>query len=224
MSTTHAAPQFMGVRIKRREDPALITGQGKYTGDIQLDNMLHMAVLRSPYAHAKINGIDTDAAKAVPGVVAVLSAEEVNAQMAAPLPMIIESNPTYSHFQQIPRYALATDRVRHVGDPVAVVLAEDRYTAADALDLIDVDYEMLDAITDPQKALDSDAPLLHEALGNNLAFQWAGGNEVDDAFANADVVMELPILNQRLLPNAMEPRAYTASYDADRDRRRWFWR
>jgi len=218
MSNTHAAPQFMGVRIKRREDPALITGQGKYTGDIQLDNMLYMAVLRSPYAHAKIGNIDTSAAENVEGVVAVLTAEEINSQMATPIPMIIESNPTYSTFEQIPRYALATDRVRHVGDPVAVVLAEDRYTAADALDLIMVDYDMLDAITDPQKALDSDAPLLHEGMESNLAFRWAGGNEVDEAFENADVVMELPILNQRLLPNAMEPRAYTATYDTESQR------
>ncbi len=208
-----AAPQLMGVRIKRREDPALITGQGKYTGDIVLENMAVMMVLRSPYGHATINRIDTRDAAAMPGVLAIITAADINDQMATPLPMVIGADENYPVFNAIPRYPLASDKVRHVGDPVAVVVAENKYAAADALETIVVDYTPLAVVVDPEKALQPDAPVLHEHIGNNIAFRWQGGNDVSAAFAAAEKVIELRIVNQRLLPTAMEPRAVTAIYD-----------
>jgi len=215
---TAPAPQFMGVRIKRREDPALITGQGKYTADLQPENALHLAVLRSPYAHATMRSIDVSAAKELPGVVDVLTGADVNPHLAQPLPMVIGKDEKYSEFHELPRHPLVTDKVRHVGDPVAVVVAESAYAAVDALDAINVRYDPLPAVVDPEKALADDAPLIHNELGSNLAFQWSDGQgDVDAAFANAEHVMELRLVNQRLIPNAMEPRAVTATYDAAAD-------
>ena len=212
-----AAPQLMGVRIKRREDPALITGQGKYTADITLDNMAVMMVLRSPYGHATIDSIDTSAAAAMPGVLAVITAADVNNQMAAPLPMVMAADDNYPIFHNIPRYPLASDKVRHVGDPVAVVVAENKYVAADALEAIDVRYTPLPTVVDPEQAMAAGAPQLHDHVPNNVAFRWQGGNEISAAFAAADKVVEVRIHNQRLLPTAMEPRAVTATYDAAND-------
>ena len=214
MQPTLAAPQFMGVRIKRREDPKLITGQGQYTGDIQLDNMLHMAVLRSPYAHARIESIDVHAAQAMPGVVDVLTGADINGQLTGPLPMTMAFDESYSNAHEIARPVLSEHKVRYVGDPIAVVLAASAYEAADALDAIHVRYQPLPAVADPEKALAAGAPLLHDEVGTNLAFQWAGGNDVDAAFAAAEHITELRLVNQRLIPSAMEPRAVTADYDA----------
>ncbi len=212
-----AAPQLMGVRIKRREDPALITGEGKYTGDIELDNMAYMAVLRSPHAHATIRSIDTSAAKELPGVITVLTGEEINPHITASLPVIIPFDDAYSDHHTVARQLLTTGKVRFVGDPVAVVVADSKYAAADALDAIQVRYKMLPAVVDPEQAMNADAPVIHDEIGTNIAFRWAGGNDVDEAFANADKVIELRIANQRLLPTAMEPRAVTAVYDANDD-------
>lgn len=209
----------MGVRIKRREDPALITGQGKYTGDIQLDGMVYMAVVRSPYAHARIGRIDTSAAAAMPGVLGVFTGADLNPQLARPLPMDISlSDPEFSEQHEIARYPLATGKVRHTGDPVAVVVAESRYLAADAAEAVQVEYEPLPAVVDPELALAPEAPLLYEEWGTNLAFRWRKGQgDVDGAFATAEKVVELRIANQRLLPTAMEPRAVAAQYDAAND-------
>jgi aerobic carbon-monoxide dehydrogenase large subunit len=219
MTKTAPAPQFMGVRIKRREDPALITGQGKYTGDIHLEGMVYMAVVRSPYAHARIKRINTSAAAAVPGVLGVFTGADLNPQLKRPLPMDTNlSEPEYSEQHEIPRYPLATNKVRHVGDPVAVVVAESRYLAADAAEAVQVAYEPLPVIVDPELALAADVPLLYEEWGTNLAFRWRKGNgKVDDAFAAAEKVVEVRIANQRLLPTAMEPRAVAAQYDAAND-------
>ncbi|MFQ5593987.1 MAG: xanthine dehydrogenase family protein molybdopterin-binding subunit [Anaerolineae bacterium] len=208
-----AIPQFIGVRVKRREDPALITGQAKFVADIRLDGVLHMAVVRSPFAHARIRSIDAGSALKTAGVVAVFTAEDVNPHMAQPLPMV--ANPDdYELFRWPKRYPLAQGKVRHVGDPVAVVVAEDPYTAADATDLVYVDYEMLPAITDPEVALRDDAPLLHEEWNDNLAYRAvASGGDPDSAFAEADVTIRVRLVNQRLIPNAVEPRAVLARPD-----------
>ncbi len=214
MKTATGVPQFMGVRVRRREDPALITGQGKYVADIHLDGLLYMAVLRSPYAHANILSIDTRNAEAVSGVVAVFTGADINPHLARPLPMIIgiDTDDDFKEKQNPPRYPLTTDKVRHVGDPVAVVIAEDPYIAADALDTIFVDYEPLDTVTAPEAALAEDAPAIHG--DSNLAYRWfKEGGDVEAAFAKADTVVELRLVNQRLIPSAMEPRAVTASYD-----------
>lgn len=215
--TQAAAPQLMGVRIKRREDPALITGQGKYTGDITLDNMATMMVLRSPYGHATIERIDTSAAATMPGVLAVITAADINDHLAEPLPMVMAADENYPVFHNIAHYPLASDKVRHVGDPVAVVVAEDKYLAADAIEAIDVRYAPLAAVVDPEKAMADGAPQLHDHIPNNIAFRWQGGNDVSGAFATAEKVVELRLHNQRLLPTAMEPRAVAALYDAEQD-------
>src|SRR5688500_6319490 len=122
MSVHPTIPQFIGARVRRREDPALITGQGKYVADIQLEGMLHMAMLRSPYAHARIVSIETIAAREMPGVVAVLTGAEINPHLARPLPMVIEIETDYVECRNPGRYPLATDKVRHVGDPIAVLV------------------------------------------------------------------------------------------------------
>ena len=218
MTQTEGIPQFMGVRVKRREDPALITGQRQYVADIELDELLHLAVLRSPYAHAKIIEIDATAAEAMPGVVAVFTAQGINPAMAAALPMVIGKDPEFIELRHPGRYPLAEERVRHAGDPVAVVVAEDRYLAADALEAIFVDYEPLEAVINPEAALSEDAPRLYDTLDSNLAYHWfTEGGDVEAAFAGAEQVTEIRVVNQRLIPSAMEPRAVTASYDAGAD-------
>src|SRR5579875_3463873 len=150
---------MIGSPIKRREDPRLITGQATYVDDIKLHGMLHMAILRSPYGHARINRINTEEARKHPGVVAVYTAEDLkdhvgNIAIAGPLGHIANGMGV--------RGPLAEGKVRFYGDPVAVVIADDRYTARDARDLVDVDYEPLPAVVDVEKAMQPDAPLLYE--------------------------------------------------------------
>lgn len=211
-------PQFMGVRIKRREDPALITGQGKYVNDITLDGVLYMALLRSPYAHARILSIDTSQAKAMPGVVDVLVGGDINPHLAEPMPMVIPLGGPFTEGKNPRRYPLTTDKARHVGDPLAVVVAESPYIAADAVEAIMVDYDPLPAVTDTEAALNDGAPILHEEWRDNLAFRWSNaGGDTTAAFAKAETVVELRLVNQRLIPNAMEPRAVMADYDAEND-------
>ena len=218
MSTIAAAPQFMGVRIRRREDPALITGEGKYTGDLQLDGMVYMAVVRSPYPHARVRSIDTSAAKALPGVLTVLTGADLNPQMGAVLPAAAAEGDEYIDGHTTARTVLATDKVRCVGDPLAVVVAETRYTAADAADAVMVDYEPLPGVSDPEQALAAGAPLLYEEWGTNQAFRWfKSSGDVAAAFANAAKVVEVRLVNQRLIPSAMEPRAVVATYDQATD-------
>src|SRR5579859_4936592 len=157
---------LVGTSVKRREDPRLITGQATYVDDIKLVGMLHMAVLRSPYGHARINSINTEAARNHPGVVAVYTAEDLkgtvgNIAVAVPLGKMTEGMGV--------RGPLAEGKVRFYGDPVAVVIAEDRYTARDARDLIEIDYEPLPAVTDVEKAMQPDAPRLYEEFDTNVA-------------------------------------------------------
>ena len=211
-------PQFMGVRIRRREDPDLITGRALFVADLQLDDMLHMAVVRSPFAHARIRDIDAQAALAIEGVVAVLTAKDVHPHLRAPLPMVIGPE-EYELLRWPKRYPLAEGKVRYVGDPVAVVVAQDPYTAADAVEQVRVDYEPLPAVTDPEAALRDDAPRLYEEWEDNLAHRAVvRGGDVERAFDEAEVTVQLRLINQRLIPNPMEPRAVAARYDADVER------
>jgi aerobic carbon-monoxide dehydrogenase large subunit len=202
-------PKMVGTRIKRREDPRLITGQATYTDDLQLPGMLYMSVLRSIYAHARINGIDTSKAKQLPGVVSVLTAPDIAGQTDA-VPTAAE----VPGMKRPPHPLLAEGKVRYVGEPVAVVAATSRQIARDALDLIDVDYDPLDAVVDPERAIAADAPLLHEAFGDNIVFRVEHANPaVDQALKDADVVVKLRIVQQRLIPMAMEPRVTVAQWD-----------
>ena len=202
--------RLFGSGIRRREDPRLITGQASYTDDIKLTGMVQAAILRSPHAHARIRGIDTDAAKQAPGVLAVYTGADTEGVLnPMPCAWVIPD----SDVKVVAYPPIAKDIVRYVGDAVAVVVAEDRYQAEDALELISVDYEPLPAVVNPEAALQPGAPQLHEDAPNNQAFHWvAAGGDTDAAFADAEVVVKDTILQQRLIPNAMEPRSAIASY------------
>ena len=189
--------------IRRREDPRLITGRATYTDDIPLPGTAHAAILRSPHAHARIKSIDTSKASASEGVVAVYTGADTDG--------VLEPIPTAwlipdSDLKTVAHPAIAKDVVRYQGDAVAVVVAEDRYQAEDALQLIDVDYEPLPAVLDPQKAMEDGAPQLHEDAPNNQAFHWVvDGGDTEAAFNAAEVVVKDRIVHQRLIPNAIEP-------------------
>ncbi len=205
--------KWVGQPLKRKEDPRLIQGLAHYVDDMTLPGMLYAAVVRSPYAHARIRGINDSAAKAAPGVVAVFTGEELrgkvgNIPCAGDLPEL-----------RIPPHPpLAQEKVRYSGEPVAVVVADDRYRARDAADLVDVDYEALPAVTDPQKALLKNSPLIHEQFKTNRACFWRiEAGFPDKAFRKAHRVVKQRLLNQRLIPVAMEPRGVLAQYDAGED-------
>ncbi|MXY98087.1 MAG: molybdopterin-dependent oxidoreductase [Gemmatimonadetes bacterium] len=202
--------RLFGSGIRRREDPRLITGQASYTDDIKLAGLVHAAILRSPHGHARITGIDTSAAAAAPGVIAVYTGADTEGVLnPMPCAWVIPD----SDVKAVAYPPIAKDVVRYVGDAVAVVVAEDRYQAEDALELINVDYEPLPTVINPEAAMQEGAPQLHEDAPNNQAFHWvAAGGDTDDAFANADVVVRDTIIQQKLIPNPMEPRSAIASF------------
>jgi len=212
MAISAPLPKLMGQPVKRREDPRLITGSSQYVDDIQLPGMLHLVFVRSPYGHAKVNGIDTSAALKVPGVVAVFTAKDLEGSTTGPLPYEFGWDP-FQNVKNMERGPLATDKVRYVGDPVAGVLAESRYAARDGAAAVEVDYEPLQAVVDPEKGMEDGAPLLYEEFGTNLGHtQSLTHGDVDGAFAAADKVVSLRVVNQRLLPTAMETRGCLADW------------
>ena len=202
--------RIFGSGIRRREDPRLITGQATYTDDVTLPGTVHAAILRSPHAHALINSVDTAAAAAAPGVLAVYTGADVEGVLnPIPCAWIIPE----SDVKAVAHPAIAKDVARYQGDAVAVVVAENRYQAEDALELIAVDYEIRPAVVSPEAAMQDGAPQLHEDAPNNQAFHWvAAGGDTDAAFDSADVVVKDTILQQRLVPNAMEPRSAVATW------------
>ncbi len=210
--TAEATKPMIGRAIKRREDPKLITGHGNFLDDVKLTGMAHAAVLRSPYAHARIRSIDTSKAAALPGVIAVYVGKDM--MDVNPLPCAWPAG-GFKNNLNTPR-ALAVDVVRYVGDGVAVVVAEDRYIARDAIDLIDVDYEPLAVVVDPEKATHPGAPQLHENAPNNVVVEWSAGNRegTNAAVASAPVVVKERIVNQRLMPTPMETRGSIARYES----------
>jgi len=201
-----AITRNVGARIKRREDPRLITGTSTYTDDIKLQGMLHMAVLRSVYAHARIRNIDASKALALPGVQAVLT--------AADLPTVSLPNAGGIPDLKSPAHnPLAPGKANHQGEAIAVVIADDRFIARDALDLIEVDYEPLPAVVDAEKAAEKGSPTIHDDIGTNVAYNWVlSSGDVDAAFNEADVKVSQRIVQQRLIPNAIEGRAVLADY------------
>ena len=196
--------------IRRREDPRLISGRATYTDDITLPGTVYAAILRSPHAHARIRRVNTSRAARAEGVVAVYTGADLEG-VIGPIPcawMIPNSD-----IKDVAHPAIARDVVRYVGDAVAVVVAESRHQAQDALELIEVDYEPLTPVIDPQQALQEGAPQLHGDAPNNQAFHWvAAGGDVEEAFRNPEVVVRERIVQQRLIPNAMEPRAALAQW------------
>jgi len=210
--TSETTTPMIGRAIKRREDPKLITGQGNFLDDVKLNGMTHAAVLRSPYAHARILAIDTQKAAALPGVVAVFVGKDL--LDVNPLPCAWPAG-GFKNNMNTPR-AMAVDVVRFVGEAVAVVIAEDRFIARDALDLIDVDYEPLAVVVDPEKATQPGAPQLHENAPNNVVVEWSAGNRegTNRAVESAEVVVKERIINQRLMATPMETRGSIARYES----------
>ena len=206
------ATKTFGASIKRKEDPRLLTGEAKYLDDVQLPGMTYAAILRSPYAHAKIKSINTKKAAKVPGVVAVFTGQDF--KDLPPLPCAWQADAgRIQNNVNTPR-VLEIDRVTHTGMGVAVVVAEDRYTAEDALNLIEVNYESLPVVTDAEKTTFPGAPQLHENAPNNICMDWSCGNKdaTDAALASSEVVVRQRLVNQRLIPNPMEPRGCIAQY------------
>ena len=210
MEPSESNGSLVGASVRRKEDFRLIQGEGRYTGDVMPRDAAVMLVLRSPHAHARIRSIDARAARDLRGVLAVVTGAELNATCAAQLPVA----GVQEHMQVRSRWPMAADVARYEGEPVAAVVAEDGYIARDAIELIEVDYEPMPAVVDCERALEDGAPLVHEDMGTNLCVSSSRTvGDPDAAFAEADGVLSMRIVEPRLVPNSMEPRAVTASYD-----------
>jgi carbon-monoxide dehydrogenase large subunit len=202
---------LFGSGIKRREDPRLITGSATYTDDVKLPGLTYALFARSPYAHARLKSVNVEAARKAPGVVAVFTGKDVKDKLVS-VPcawnvpgcdLKVPSHPLLAH-----------DKVRYVGDAIAMVIAETRAQAKDAMDLVEADYEPLGATADPEKAAQQGAAQLHAEVPGNIAFTWTvAGGDAEAAFKSAEVQVSQRIVQQRLLPTAMEPRAAVASYN-----------
>ncbi len=207
----------IGARAARKEDRRFITGQGRYTDDMVVAGMKHAAFVRSPHAHARIKGIDKSAAEAMHGVYGVLDGKQLTEDGIGNLicGWMIHSTDGSPMNMGVWR-PLADDKVRYVGDAVAIVVAETRDLAREAAEAVIVDYEELPAVTDSLAALEPGAPQIHEAAERNLIFDWEIGDSVpvEEAISDAANVVELEVTNNRLIPNAMEPRAALGVYDA----------
>ncbi len=222
MSDEAKSTKLVGSAIRRKEDPDILLGEARYTQDVTLPRMLHAAILRSPYAHARIRKINLDRALALPGVIAGLTGAELQKipylKPLAPFPFqsrdpFQKGNPTIKFFDH---YCLATDKARFVGEPLAAVVAEDRYIAEDALELIDAEFDELPALVDTETALAPNAPCLYEEWGDNvmLTFHVSGG-DVERAFREADLVIKEEIRSGRFTGTPIETRAVVANYEAN---------
>jgi carbon-monoxide dehydrogenase large subunit len=210
MATTLTKPETLfGKRVRRQEDPRLITGSAIYLDDLKVPGMHHACIVRSPHGAAKIKKIDTQTAAAMPGVAAIFTGSDIKnlgpVPTAASLPGL-----------RVPHHhLLAQDRVYFCGHPVAVVVATDRYLARDAADAIEVEYDALPAVTDPEKAIAPGAPAVHPDWPDNVAFNFhQEGGDIGQAFRDAEVVVKQRITSQRLIPTAMEPRGVVAEWRA----------
>ncbi len=212
----------IGQSVRRLEDPRLLTGGGRYTDDTKLNApAARMYVLRSPHAHADIKKIDTSAAAKAPGVLLVLTGQDVKKADFGDVPCLVPlENRDGSPRGETPRPMLVLDRVRHVGDPVALVVAETLEQAKDAAELIEVDYDARPHVVGTFEAAQPGAPLVHDHIKDNIVFDWHMGDQAktDAAFAKADRVVKLQLVNQRLVANPMEPRGAICEYDAKDDR------
>jgi carbon-monoxide dehydrogenase large subunit len=206
---------LIGARIQRKEDYRFLTGAGQYTDDVTLPGQSHAAFVRSPHAHARIKSIDITKAKAASGVLAVYTGDDVAGAKLGGLPcgwLITDVNG--QPMKEPPHPVLAQGKVRYVGDQVALVVAETQAQARDAAELVEVDYETLPAVVDATKARAKGAPVLHDIAPDNTCYVWAIGDKgaVDAAFAKAAHVTKLEFVNNRLIPNAIEPRAANGSF------------
>ncbi|MGI8557841.1 MAG: xanthine dehydrogenase family protein molybdopterin-binding subunit [Solirubrobacteraceae bacterium] len=201
--------RLVGARVRHVEDPKFLTGQGNYTDDFKLPGVLHAAFVRSPHAHAHLRAVDVTAAREQPGVVAVFTARDIEHEVEP-----IRAPCSYPTYQETPQDLLAREKVRLVGEPVAVVVAEDRYLAEDAAELASVEYEALEPVTSIEQALAPGAPVVHEGAPDNLHvwFHRVSG-DVDWAFEHADLTVELELRTQRYAAVCLEPRACLARYE-----------
>jgi carbon-monoxide dehydrogenase large subunit len=211
-----AVTKLFGARVKRKEDPRLITGKGRFTADFNLPGTLYVHFVRSRVAHGRIKSVDVSKALKVEGVVAVLTgADLMDGLGTIPTAWQIPG----ADLKTTPYRPVAVDKVRYVGDPYAVVVARSPYAAADAAELVRAEIEPLPAVVDPEKAVQPGAPQLYDEVPNNTAFVWrASGGDVDEAFSRAEVVVRQRMVNTRLQPTAMETRAAIATYDRFSDR------
>ena len=203
---------FIGQPIKRVEDPRLLTGSARYIDDLKLPGTAYVSILRSPYGHARIRGIRTDAAAASPGVIGVFTGKDF--EHLNPMPCAWQAAGV-ENFVVTPR-TLEIDKVTFTGAGVAAVVAETKAQAEDAVELIEVDWEPLDAVVDVEAAVADGAPQIHENAARNIVMEWTVGDAdaTESALAGADVVVEQRLVNQRLIPTPMEPRGAAAEYDA----------
>jgi len=207
-----AHAKLFGSSIKRREDPRMITGRGAYTDDLKLPGQTHAAFVRSPHAHARVRRVDLSRAKATPGVVAAYTGKDLAAAGVGPLPCgwLLPD-------LKIPEYrGIATDKVNFVGHAVAVVIGETAYAALDGADQVVVDYDVLPAVVDGEKAVQPGAPQIHDNAPDNVAFRWNIGDQAktDAAIKGAHRGIKQRLINHRLIPTANEPRASAATYNA----------
>ncbi len=211
---------LIGSSVKRVEDKRFLTGKGKYTDDIVIPGQTIARIIRSPHAHAKIISVDTSAAESADGVVAIFTGKDLAGVNGVPCGWQVNFK-NGDTMKEPAHPLLVADKVRHVGDGVAIVIAESYAQAKDAAEKIKVDYEVLDAVIDPRKAADDGAPLVHDDVPNNTAFDWQLGSdagEVDQAIRSAHHVTTLEFSNQRLIPNAIEPRSAIGHYEEASDK------
>jgi carbon-monoxide dehydrogenase large subunit len=219
--TSEPSSSYIGKRLQRVEDGRFLSGNGTFVDDVRIPGCAFAAFVRSPHAHGRIRSIDTTVAAGMPGVLLVLTGEDWAAANLGIMPIwspVVSTDGVER--ENIPRTVLARDKVRFVGDTVAVVVAESRYEAADAADMVEVDYEVLPSVTDIAAALDPGAPLVHERLGSNLIFLRELGDRADAerAFAAAAHITTLRLRNNRISANPIEPRAVLGVYEAHSDR------
>jgi len=207
------AGKWIGRSLRRKEDGRFLRGQARYVDDLQLPGMLHVVVVRSAHAHARIAGVQVDAARKVPGLVAVITAQDLEGKLGRYALAGVEG----TRVEDVPHPVLATDRVRYVGEPVAAVVAETKGAAEDAAAMVEVDYDPLPAVVDPEAALTGGVPL-HDSVPDNVLFRWEGqGGDPDGEFARADRVVRQKFRIPRLAAVPMETRGVVAAYDPGAD-------
>ena len=206
---TATAESHVGRSLRRKEDPRMITGRGRYIDDYSMTGMLHAAIVRSPEAHARITSIDTSAAASREDVVGVFTGEDLAEDFAAP--MVMAWSPPGVEIKTPELWPLARNETKHVGDPVAVVVGTDRYSVVDAAEDVIVEYEPKPVVVDPEKALEEGSPLVWEQFGTNKVHEWTiSGGDIDAALAEADVVVEQRLVNHRTAGGAIEARGVLA--------------
>src|ERR671915_16703 len=213
-TTVPTGSSLLGASIKRVEDPRFITGRGLYTDDVKIPGTTYAAFVRSPYAHARVRGVDSSAARASAGVRAVFTGRDMLDAGVNPLP-VGWLLPNLKIGQRRP---MAADVVRYYGEAVAVVIADTPFAAKDAAELVQVDYEELNPQTDPEKTIGCDVTV-HECAPDNVSFHWTLGDAAatDAAFERAHKVVRQKLVNQRLIPTAIEPRAALAVFNASNE-------